>query len=504
MRVSVVGLGYVGLVTSACLAEQGHDVIGIEVSATRIEALLDGRMPFHEPGLAELVEAHRGTGRLVFTAEPAALADSEIVFVAVGTHDGNGGWQTGTIQSCLHDIVPRLADDAVLVVRSTLPPSFLAHLPVIVGRIRQEAGRGEVPVLLNPEFTKEGTAVKDFLEPERVVLGIAHDIADHGASQLRRLYRGMDTPILEMSATDAALSKLGANLFLATKISFANELAQLCDQYGANVDQVVAAMAYDHRIGGSFLRAGIGFGGSCLPHQVTMTVANAIESGLPTPLFAAVAEVNLRQRELMVVRLGELLGCPFAGTRIAMLGVTFKPDTDDLRDAPAIHIARRLIDEGATVVAYDPMTRALERFAELVPGVRVASSIDVALDDADAAALVTEWSVFRQLDWGAAAARMRRAIMVDGRNALSPVELVDAGFAYASFGRGTLLVPDVATTTTEIGTGSTGAAPVDDGPPPVREAMPRAAATKDVPPSGRSAVEQPRSASSGLDLARYD
>jgi UDPglucose 6-dehydrogenase len=483
LRVSVVGLGYVGLVTSACLAEQGHDVVGIEDSSTRIEALLDGRMPFHEPGLAELIDVNRGSGRLSFTADPAAVNDAEIVFIAVGTHDGNGGWQTGTIQSCLNDIVPRLSDTAVLVIRSTLPPWFLAHLPAIVGRIREEAGCSEIAVLLNPEFTKEGTAVQDFLEPERVVVGIAHDVDDHGARQLRRLYRGTNAPILEMSATDAALSKLGANLFLATKISFANELAQLCDQYGANVEQVVGAMSYDHRIGGSFLRAGIGFGGSCLPHQVTMTVAAAAESGLPTPLFAAVAEVNHRQRERMIERLTELLGGSVAGARIALLGVTFKPDTDDLRDAPSIHIATRLIEAGATVVAFDPMSNALERFATLVPGVHLASSVDVALEGSDAAALVTEWSVFRQLDWRQAATSMRRAIMVDGRNALSVVELVDAGFAYASFGRGTWRPANEQ----EAG----------------QDAQPETT-TDDFVASHPEHVERHRSATSPLDLARTE
>ncbi len=437
MRVSVVGLGYVGLVTSACLAEQGHDVVGIEVSAQRIEALLEGRMPFHEPGLDVMVAANRAAGRLSFTADPAAVADAEVIFVAVGTHDGNGGWQTGTIQACLNEIVPRLADEAVLVVRSTLPPWFLARLAGIVGRMREEAGRGEVPVILNPEFTKEGTAVKDFLEPERIVLGIAHDVDARGADRLRRLYRGSDAPILEMSATDASLSKLGANLFLATKISFANELAQLCDQYGANIEQVVAAMAYDSRIGGGFLRAGIGFGGSCLPHQVTMTVSMAAESGQPTPLFAAVDTVNHRQRERIVERLAALLDGSLAGATVALLGVTFKPDTDDLREAPSLDIAARLIEEGATVVAFDPMTSALERFGELVPGVQLAASADEALTRADAAALVTEWPVFRQLDWRRAAGLMRRPILVDGRNALSVIEMVDAGFAYSSFGRGT-------------------------------------------------------------------
>ena len=437
MRASVVGLGYVGLVTAACLAEQGHDVLGIDVSPDRINALQDGRTPFHEPGLAELVAVNRGRGRLSFTSDGSCVRNAELVFVAVGTDDGHGGWQIGTIQACLNEIVPQIADSAALVVRSTLPPWFLATLPVMVGRIREEAGRPEIPVLLNPEFTKEGTAVRDFLEPERIVIGVARDVDGRGAKLLRRLYRNATAPVIEMSATDAALSKLGANLFLATKISFANELAQLCDQYGGNVEQVVAAMAYDQRIGGSFLRAGIGFGGSCLPHQVTMTVAWANESNQPTPLFAAVDEVNHRQRERMVDRLAQLLGGSVAGARIALLGVTFKPDTDDLREAPSIDIAKRLIELGATVVAFDPMTSALERFTAIVPGVHLASSVDVALEQADAAALVTEWSVFRQYDWQHAATVMRRPILVDGRNALSVAELVDAGFAYSSFGRGT-------------------------------------------------------------------
>jgi UDPglucose 6-dehydrogenase len=435
VRVAVVGLGYVGLVMSACLAEQGNDVVGIEVSAERIQALLDGRMPFHEPGLAEIVSRNVAAGRLTFAGDPVATSDADVVFIAVGTHDGNGGWQTGTIQSCLNDVAPLLSDHASLVVRSTLPPWFLAHLPNIVARIREEAGRPEIPVMLNPEFTKEGTAVKDFLEPERVVIGIARDIDGRGEETLRDLYRSTTAPVIAMSATNAALSKLGANLFLATKISFANELALLCDLYGGDVDEVVSAMAHDHRIGGSFLRAGIGFGGSCLPHQVVMTVAGAAEAGVSTPLFAAVAEVNLRQRMLMVDRLADRVATGLAGARIAILGVTFKPDTDDLRDAPSIDIARELIARGARVVAFDPMRSALERFADLVPGVQITDTAELALTGADAAALVTEWLPLRRLDWAAIAPTMHRAVLVDGRNALVAADLVAAGFDYTSFGR---------------------------------------------------------------------
>jgi UDPglucose 6-dehydrogenase len=436
VRVAVVGLGYVGLVTSACLADLGHEVLGVEVSAERIRALRAGAIPFHEPGLAELTQRNHDLGRLRFTDDPSSVAEADVVLIAVGTHDGNGGWQTGTIQSCLHDIVPLLADRATLVVRSTLPPAFLSQLPKIVSRIRQEAGLPLVPVLLNPEFTKEGTAVDDFLRPERVVIGVGLDIDGRGEDALRELYAETDAPIVTMSATNASLSKLGANLFLATKISFANELAQLCDLYGGDIDQVVAAMAFDSRIGGSFLRAGIGFGGSCLPHQVTMTVLGAAEAGVATPLFAAVDEVNHRQRRVLVDRLAEQLGGSLAGQRIALLGVTFKPDTDDLREAPSIAIARELIARGASVVTFDPMTSALDRFAALVPGVVTAASPLEALTDADGAALVTEWPVLRALDWNEAARVMRTPVIVDGRNALPVAALVAAGFDVTTFGRG--------------------------------------------------------------------
>jgi UDPglucose 6-dehydrogenase len=437
VRIAVVGLGYVGLVTSACLAEQGHDVLGIEVSPERYSVLDSGRLPFHEPGLDDLVSTNVGRGRLRFSPVADEVGSTDLVFIAVGTHDGNGGWQTNTIQACLSQVVPLMADSAALVVRSTLPPGFLGHLPAIVTRIREESGREPIPVMLNPEFTKEGTAVRDFLEPDRVVIGVARDPDGRGEKLLRRLYRHTTSPVLAMPATDAALSKLGANLFLATKISFANELARLCELHGADVGQVVAAMSFDPRIGGSFLRPGVGFGGSCLPHQVKMTVAETMELNVDAPLFAAVDAVNHRQRRLMVERVADMLGGSVAGARVALLGVTFKPDTDDIRDAPSIEIAAGLIDAGATVVAYDPMPKALAGFAAAVPGAIVADSTLEALAGADVAALVTEWREFRQLDWAAAAPLMRAPRVVDGRNALARGELIAAGFAYAGFGIGT-------------------------------------------------------------------
>lgn len=436
LQTAVIGLGYVGLVTAACLAHWGHKVTGVDVDDLRLRALQSGRLPFYEPRLDDLVKTNTETGRLTFTSSPAdALGGASIVLVAVGTHDGNGGWQTDTIRACLETVVPQMGDDATLVVRSTLPPEFIQELPTIMRRIRSDVGRPPIPVLINPEFTREGCAVHDFLEPERVVFGSVDDPDGRGLGMLQELYSSTSAPKLQLSGTDAAFAKLGSNLFLATKISFANELATLCEAYGADVESVVHAMSYDSRIGGRFLRAGAGFGGSCLPHQVTMTVRTARLAGIPSPLLQAVDEVNRGQRERVVEKLRTLLDDHLAGRRIAMLGIAFKPHTDDVRDAPSLTIAARLIALGAEVVVYDPMPRAVERATSAVAGLHVASSAMEALEGADAVALVTEWPEFLAIDWSRARASMRGLAIVDARNVLSPVELRSMGFAYSGFGR---------------------------------------------------------------------
>jgi UDPglucose 6-dehydrogenase len=440
LKITVVGQGYVGLVTAAGAADWGHEVVGIERSEERLVALLGGRVPFHEPALAELVETHLDDGRLHFTGGGHdAIARSALTFVAVGTVDRDHRWETRTMRAALTDVVPHIPDDAALVVRSTCPPEFIGQLVELVDRLRVEAGRGPIAVMLNPEFTKEGTAVKDFLEPDRVVLGVASDPFGHGVALLREFYAQVDAPILVLSAMDAILSKLGANLFLATKISFANELAALCDLYGSQIERVIEGMAHDPRIGGSFLRAGIGFGGSCLPHQVTMTVRDAVEHGHETPLFAAVDQINQRQRTEFVERISALAD-GLEGRRIALLGLTFKPHTDDLRAAPALDIARMLIERGATVIAFDPMETARRNAKAEVRGLVVVSTALEAVTGADVIALATEWPEFVTLPWERIARVVRQRLIVDGRNALDPDALVDAGFVYSSFGRG-LRVP---------------------------------------------------------------
>jgi UDPglucose 6-dehydrogenase len=437
MRVSVVGLGYVGLVTSACLADWDHDVIGVDASPARLDALTSGRVPFFEPGLHEMVARHHAAGRLTFSSRTRdAVAEADIVVVAVGTHDGNGGWQTETMLACLSEVVPHMADDAVLTVRSTLPPDFIRQLPRLLRSLRAQAGLAPISAIVNPEFTREGAAIHDFQDAERVIFGVIDDADGYGIQQMRSLYERSNAPILTMPAIDAALAKLGSNLFLATKISFANELAALCDAYGAQVDHVTAGMAYDSRIGGKFLRAGVGFGGSCLPNQVAMTVKSAALAGVQSPLMSAVDQINHRQRTDFVALMRELLGGSLDGKRVGLLGLTFKPMTDDLRDAPALEIARHLIAAGATVVAYDPMAAARARSADLVPGLQVVGSVMEAVTGADAVGLATEWPEFVNLDWGLVRAAVANPVVVDGRGALSPEAMTALGFDYAAFGRG--------------------------------------------------------------------
>jgi UDPglucose 6-dehydrogenase len=436
LRVAVVGQGYVGLVTAAGAAEWGHDVIGVEQQHERLHALASGRVPFHEPALGELVETHLADGRLCFTDDAAtAVADADLTFIAVGTVGPDHRWETQTMAACLAGIVEHLADDSALVIRSTCPPAYVATLAATVQSLREESGRGPLAVMLNPEFTKEGTAVQDFLEPDRVIFGVVSDPTGHGEALLREFYAQADAPMLVMPAMDAILAKLGANLFLATKISFANEMAALCDLFGGQVEQVMEGLSHDPRIGGSFLRAGIGFGGSCLPHQVSMTVHDAAALGHDTPLFAAVDTINARQRTTFVDRLSALVG-GLSGQRVALLGLTFKPHTDDLRAAPALDIARDLLARGAEVVAFDPMASARREAARQIPGLQVAETALAALHGADAVALATEWPEFTTLPWADIASIVRGRFVVDGRNALDADALVAAGFVYAAFGRG--------------------------------------------------------------------
>ena len=422
--VGVIGVGWVGLVTAACFAELGHRVVARDIDAEKVEALRRGaQLPIHEPGLAELVA--KNAERLTFTTEMAALLGSaRILFVCVDTPPTPSG---DADLSRVRTVVEELdgGGDHVLVMKSTVPAGTGSAL-------RRDLGGGEgVPYVSCPEFLKEGSAVEDFMHPDRVVVG-----ADPGAEEARdavaALYEPLGAEIVRTDVASAEMIKLASNAFLATKISFINEIANVSEEVGADVAEVARGMGLDERIGPSFLRPGIGYGGSCFPKDVSALKMLAGNTGYHFQLLNAVIEVNELQKRRVVGKLQKHLGS-LAGRRIALLGLAFKPDTDDMREASSLVLAARLQGEGAEVVAYDPV--AGERARDLLGEVVLAGSAPEALAGADAAVLVTEWREFAELDWAAAAKRMARPLIVDGRNFLDPEALQAAGFAYEGIGR---------------------------------------------------------------------
>ena len=423
MRIAVFGAGYVGLVTGACFAELGHDVVVRDVVSEKIEALRRGEVPIHEEGLAELLE--RNAERLSFTTEVGeALVRAEVVFVAVGTPPMRSGDADLTAVWTVVDELPPGDRKIVLAMKSTVP--------VGTGRtVRHrldERGLENVGYVSNPEFTAEGTAVHDFMYPDRIVIG-AFESAD--ADVVERLHEGIDAPVIRADVASAEMIKLAANAALVTRISFINEIANVCEATGADVLTVAEGIGLDRRIGPSFLRAGIGFGGSCFPKDSLALKQLAANSGYSFQLLNAVIEVNELQKRRVIGKLERRLGT-LRGKKIALLGLAFKPGTDDMREAPSLVLAGRLQAEGAEVTAWDPVA---DGAAEL-DGVAVASSAVEALDGADAAVIVTEWPELRELDWAEAGGRMRNRLVVDGRNMLDPDVLQAHGFEYEGIGRG--------------------------------------------------------------------
>jgi UDPglucose 6-dehydrogenase len=417
--IGVVGLGWVGLVTAACFAELGHRVVGREIDAAKVDALRAGQLPFHEPGLAEIVK--RNAERLEFTTELEALRETRFAMICVGTppmHSGDADL------SAVHTAVEELsgADGPALVMKSTVP----------VGTGRQIRLRASgVSYVSCPEFLREGTAVKDFLEPDRVVIGA--DPGDEGAAEeVAAVYAPLGAPIVRTDVASAEMIKLASNAFLATKISFINEIANVCDEVGADVTEVSKGMGLDPRIGSRFLNAGLGFGGSCFPKDTQALKILAGNSGYHFQLLSSVIEVNDLQKRRVLGKLTKHLGS-LSGRRIALLGLAFKPDTDDMREASSLVLASRLRGEGAEVVAYDPIAEEAAR--EQLPEVEMSASAMDALEGADAAVLVTEWPEFAEIDWGAAAAKMKNPLLVDGRNFLDPAAIRAVGFTFESIGR---------------------------------------------------------------------
>jgi UDPglucose 6-dehydrogenase len=422
--IGVIGTGYVGLVTAAGFAELGSEVWCIDIDADKIARLKRGEIPIYEPGLEELVARHRE--RLHFSTDVAdALEHARLLFVAVGTPPSYSG---DADLSAVHAVVEAMppSDRHALVMKSTVPVGTGRHIK----RYFAETGKSGFRYVSCPEFLKEGSAVQDFLNPDRIVIG---DDGDWAGDAVEELYRPLGAEILRMDIASAEMVKLASNAFLATKISFINEIANVSEETGADVLQVARGMGLDARIGPQFLRPGIGFGGSCFPKDVSALKQLAGNSGYHFQLLSAVIEVNELQKRRVIGKLKRHLGS-LVGKRVALLGLAFKPNTDDMREASSLVLAGRLQGEGAHVAAYDPIAEPTAR--KLMRGVDFAPSALDCVRDADAVVLVTEWAEFGELDWNEVAAAMRGDVVIDGRNALDPDAVRAAGLRYEGIGRG--------------------------------------------------------------------
>jgi UDPglucose 6-dehydrogenase len=419
--IGVIGVGWVGLVTAACFAELGHEVWARDIVAAKVESLSRGEVPIHEPGLPELVA--QNAERLHFTTDMAkVLEHTRLLFVCVDTPPTySGDADLSRVEAVLDELGE--SSEHAFIMKSTVP--------VGTGRSiqRRRPGTGYVS---NPEFLKEGNAVADFMRPDRVVVG-ADEGSEEYAQRVLALYAPLDAPIVSTDVASAEMIKLASNAFLATKISFINEIANVSEELGADVQEVAYGMGLDNRIGPKFLQAGIGYGGSCFPKDVQALKQLAGNSGYHFQLLTSVIEVNELQKRRTIGKLQKHLG-PLVGKQVALLGLAFKPDTDDIREATSLVLAGRLQGEGANVRVYDPV--AGQSANSMLGGARICNSALEAIDGADAVVLVTEWSEFGELDWtGEVKARMRVPLIVDGRNFLDRDRLVEAGFTYEGIGR---------------------------------------------------------------------
>ena len=422
--IGVIGTGYVGLVTAAGFAQLGSDVYCVDIDAHKIGQLQRGEVPIYEPGLEELIAANRD--RLHFsTVLDAAVEHARLLFVCVGTPPTHSG---DADLSAVHDVVAAVPPSAehALVMKSTVPCGTGRSLK----RVLSEQGKGAIDYVSCPEFLKEGSAINDFMHPDRVVIG--EDTVSSAGDAVAELYETLGAPLVRTDVASAEMIKLAANAFLATKISFINEIANVCEETGADVIDVARGVGLDERIGPKFLQAGVGYGGSCFTKDVSALKLLAANSGYHFQLLGAVIEVNELQKRRVVAKLQRHLG-DLAGKRIAVLGLAFKPNTDDMRGASSLVLAARLAAEGAHVRAYDPI--AEEEAKKVMPELDCAESVFDVVSDADAVVLVTEWAEFLALDWDEVAARMSGKLVIDGRNALDPVVLDAAGLTYEGIGR---------------------------------------------------------------------
>ena len=432
MRITVIGTGYVGLVVGACLAETGNDVIGADTDAAKIDKLRQNILPIYEPGLEDYVERNQAQGRLTFTTDiPKAIASAEVIFIAVGTPpDEDGSADLRHVLNVAEQIGRHAAREVVVVTKSTVPVGTATKVEEVIA----QHARWPFHVCSNPEFLKEGAAVEDFMRPDRVVLGAT---TDHARSVLAELYAPFvrtGKPILFMDIASAELTKYAANAMLAARISFMNEIANLCERVGANVDLVRKGIGSDSRIGAAFLFPGPGYGGSCFPKDVKALVRTSRTCGTPLNVLEAVEGANERQKRRLFEKVRQALGDTLSGTRVAVWGLSFKPQTDDMRESPALTVIDQLLDAGAVVVAHDPVAipEARRRIGNRV---EFAESSYAALEGADALVIVTDWNEYRHPDLKRIKAVLKRPIVVDGRNLYDPAKMRGLGFTYLSIGR---------------------------------------------------------------------
>jgi UDPglucose 6-dehydrogenase len=433
MHIAVIGAGYVGLVTGACFAEFGVDVVCVDIAADKIERLNKGESPIYEPGLDQLLQKNLKAGRLSFTTDIAgAIKQSLVIFIAVGTPpQPDGSADLSFVESVAGAIADHMDSYKVIATKSTVPVGTGKRLAEII--TKRQTKPTEFSVVSNPEFLREGAAIADFMRPDRVVIGGSDPQA---IAIMRDLYRPLyliETPFVITSLEGAELIKYAANAFLATKISFINEIANLCEVVGCDVHDVARAIGMDRRIGGKFLHAGPGFGGSCFPKDTAALSVIGRQFSSPTRIVDAVMEVNHLQRLSMIPKIQKLVGGELKDKRIAVLGLAFKPETDDMRDAPSLDIIKGLMERGATVVAFDPVARS--EAEKLLPTIEYAANEYEAATGADALVFVTEWNQFRALDMKRIVASMKVPRIADLRNIYTPADLREMGFEYVGVGR---------------------------------------------------------------------
>ncbi|MBQ0772264.1 MAG: UDP-glucose/GDP-mannose dehydrogenase family protein [Sphingomonadales bacterium] len=433
MKLAMIGSGYVGLVSGACFADFGHDVVCVDKDEQKIANLNNNIMPIYEPGLADLVKRNVDAERLAFSTDLAAsIKDCDAIFIAVGTPSrrGDGHADLSYVYAASEEIADSIVKPTVIITKSTVPVGTGDEVEHILAK---KQPRDRFSVASNPEFLREGAAIRDFKRPDRIVIGTEDDWAKDVMSEIYRPLFLNESPILFTGRRTAELTKYAANAFLATKITFINEIADLCEKVGADVQEVARGIGLDNRIGSKFLHAGPGYGGSCFPKDTLALMKTAQDNDSPVRIVEAVVQVNDQRKRAMGRKVIHALDGEVRGKKVALLGLTFKPNTDDMRDAPSIAIAQTLIDAGAEVSAYDP--EGMELAKEIMPSVEMADSSYHAAKDADAVVIVTEWDAFRALDLKKLADVMRGNVLVDLRNIYNPAEVAQTSLIYTSVGR---------------------------------------------------------------------